>query len=49
MAAHPPGRHKLRVTNSKWCIKSIHDDQPLFFADGAPRKVEFDIELTHYG
>lgn len=33
----------------KWCIRTIDDDQTLFFADGAPRKVEFDIELVHYG
>ncbi|KAB2941636.1 MAG: phage tail protein [Hyphomicrobium sp.] len=33
----------------KWCIRAIDDDQTMFFADSAPHKVKFDIELVHYG
>lgn len=33
----------------KWCIRSINDTQSFFLADGSPRKVEFGIELVHYG
>lgn len=35
--------------HGRWCITSINDNRSLFFADGAPRKVEFWIELVHYG
>lgn len=33
----------------QWCIKSIRDVQTYFDRNGAPRKVEFTIEMTHYG
>lgn len=32
-----------------WCIRSIRDNQGPYWPDGYPRKVEFTIELTHYG
>lgn len=32
-----------------WCISGISDVQSYFTKGGAPRKVEFNINLTHYG
>lgn len=32
-----------------WCIKKIKDVQTHYWPDGSPRKVEFTIDLTHYG
>lgn len=33
----------------KWVIKSVHESQTTFFADGVPRKQSFSLELTRYG
>lgn len=33
----------------QWCIKSIRDTQTFFDRNGEPRRVEFSIEMTHYG
>lgn len=33
----------------KWVIKSIREQQTIFFADGAPRKQSFSMEITRYG
>jgi phage protein U len=35
--------------NGLWCIKSIRDKQAPYWPDGHPRKVEFTLELVHYG
>jgi phage protein U len=35
--------------NGLWCIKSIQDKQAPYWPDGHPRKVEFTLELVHYG
>ncbi|MGE5509918.1 MAG: phage tail protein [Bacteroidota bacterium] len=32
-----------------WCIKAIKDTQTVYFKNGYPRKVEFTLELVHYG
>jgi hypothetical protein len=39
----------LGVYHGLWCIKSISDTQGPWWPNGAPRKLEFTIELTHYG
>lgn len=33
----------------RWVITSVREDKSLFMADGAPRKIEFRIELKSYG
>lgn len=33
----------------RWCIASIEETRTVFFADGAPRKIEFSLELVEYG
>ncbi len=33
----------------KWVIVSVSDDRTLFDADNNPRKIEFQIALSHYG
>jgi phage protein U len=33
----------------RWCITAITDVQTYFGKNGAPRKVEFTIELAAYG
>ena len=33
----------------KWCIRLITDEQEFFYPNGAPRRVEFDLELVAYG
>lgn len=32
-----------------WCIAAIHDEQTYFHNNGSPQRVEFDIDLMHYG
>jgi phage tail protein len=32
-----------------WCVRMIRDEQEYFFPDGAPRKVEFSMDLVVYG
>ena len=32
-----------------WCISNIRDEQEYFHKNGDPRKVEFSIDLVHYG
>ena len=33
----------------RWCITEIRDTRTIFFDDGTPRKIEFDISLIEYG
>ncbi|PPD17264.1 MAG: phage tail protein [Methylomonas sp.] len=33
----------------KWVIKSIREQQAVFFSDGAPRKQSFSLDITRYG
>lgn len=35
--------------NGLWCIRSVNEKRTVFFADGRPRKIEFDLELVEYG
>ncbi len=33
----------------RWCITKISENQSVFMKDGAPRKIEFSIDLKRYG
>lgn len=33
----------------QWCITEIKETRTVFFADGTPRKIEFDLTLVEYG
>lgn len=33
----------------RWCIKEISEGRTVFFSNGAPRKIEFSLELVEYG
>lgn len=33
----------------KWCVVSVEESRSGLYADGAPRKVEWTVELSHYG
>lgn len=33
----------------RWCVTEIRDTRTIFFDNGAPRKIEFDIALIEYG
>ncbi len=33
----------------RWCIAKISENQSVFMKDGAPRKIEFSIDLKRYG
>ncbi len=33
----------------RWCIVKISENQSVFMKDGAPRKIEFSIDLKRYG
>ena len=33
----------------RWCITSVTEKKSLLFSDGAPRKIEFSVELEYYG
>jgi len=33
----------------RWCITSAEETRTVLFADGAPRKLEFDVALVAYG
>ncbi|SFQ14644.1 hypothetical protein SAMN05421853_102123 [Roseivivax halotolerans] len=33
----------------RWCIASAEETRTVLFADGAPRKLEFSVELMAYG
>lgn len=33
----------------RWCVTEIRDTRTVFFDDGTPRKIEFDISLVEYG
>lgn len=33
----------------RWVVESVRESRTVFFADGAPRKIEFSITLTEYG
>ncbi|RYH02862.1 phage tail protein [Salipiger sp. IMCC34102] len=33
----------------KWAITEVNETRTLLFADGAPRKIDFDVTLTAYG
>lgn len=35
--------------NGLWCIRTVNEKRTVFFADGRPRKIEFDLELVEYG
>ncbi len=35
--------------NGLWCIRSVNEKRTVFFEDGRPRKIEFDLELVEYG
>lgn len=32
-----------------YCITSLHERQKVFFSDGRPRAIEFDVSLVAYG
>lgn len=33
----------------RWCVTEIRDTRTVFFDDGTPRKIDFDIALVEYG
>ena len=33
----------------RWVVESVRETRTVFFADGAPRKIDFSITLTEYG
>ena len=33
----------------KWCVESVDETQTVFFANGAPRKIEFNLSISSYG
>jgi len=33
----------------RWVIRSVEERKSVFLADGAPRKIEFNVELQAYG
>lgn len=35
--------------NGLWCIRTVNEKRTVFFEDGRPRKIEFDLELVEYG
>ena len=37
------------VNHGRFCIKQISDTQQVFFGDGTPRKIDFQMQLEQYG
>lgn len=33
----------------QWCVESVDETQTVFFANGSPRKIEFNLSISSYG